>query len=268
MRPIVRGLSLLLVVAVAGLLVSDAAATPNANSAVIQTRIFNDNPGSTVFTSNGYPGSIVIEDTGGLSGGFANLHNWHFAEGGIESVFNNGDAFRWCATLTLSGSEHCEGGLQFSPWWSQDVDGRLNCRTTDGEIACFGGRLPFYSFTGNHGLHYVKGTPITLEIIYLPNGLSMASPATIEYRVTYNGTPYTSGQLPFDQGNPAEDPPYGLWGCLNDARAGGFVQAFVTGDPVFATGTRAEWADICYENLTVIPTEDSSWGKVKSLYQE
>jgi hypothetical protein len=26
--------------------------------------------------------------------------------------------------------------------------------------------------------------------------------------------------------------------------------------------------DICYENLSVIPNEDSSWGKIKSLYQE
>jgi hypothetical protein len=268
MRPIVRGFALFLVVAVAALVVSDAAATPDPDGVVIKTRIFNDNPGSTVSTSNAYPGSIVIEDTGGLSGGFANLHNWHFAVGGTEAAFNNGDAFRWCATLTLSGSGNCEGGLQLSPWWSQDVDGRFNCRTTDGEIACFGGRLPFYSFTGNQGLHYVKGTPITLEIIYLPNGLSMASPATIEYKLTYGGTPYTSGVLPFDQANPAEDPPHGLWGCLNDARAGGYVQAFVAGDPVFATGSHAEWTDVCYENLSVIPTDESSWGKIKSLYQE
>ena len=30
--------------------------------------------------------------------------------------------------------------------------------------------------------------------------------------------------LAFDQGNPAEDPPYGLWGILNDARVGGYIQ--------------------------------------------
>lgn len=268
MRPIVRGLALLLVVAVAGLFVSEAAATPDANSAVIKTRIWNDNPGSTIFTSNGYPGSIVIEDTGGLSGGYANLHNWHFAVGGVEAVFNNGDSFRWCATMTLSGPANCEGGLQLAPWWGKDSDGRFMANAGSGEIACFSGRLPFYSFTSNHGLNYVKGTPITMEAIYLANGLSAASPATIEYKVYYNGTWYTSGQLAFDMANPAEDPPYGLWGCLNDARVGAYFQALVQGDPIFQTNSRAEFTDICYENLSVIPNEDSSWGKIKSLYQE
>ena len=85
MRPIVRGIALLLIAAAAGLLVSEAAATPNPNGAIIKTRIFNDNPGSTVTTSNLYPGSIMIDDVGGFSGGFANLHNWHFAVGGVEA---------------------------------------------------------------------------------------------------------------------------------------------------------------------------------------
>ena len=34
-----------------------------------------------------------------------------------------------------------------------------------GEIACFGGRLPFYSFTAAYGLHYVPGTAIWMQII-------------------------------------------------------------------------------------------------------
>jgi hypothetical protein len=76
-------------------------------------------------------------------------------------------------------------------------------------------------------LRYQKGDPIHLQITYRPNGLSMASPATIVYELTYNGTTYSSGPLPFDQANPAEDPPYGLWGMLNDGRAGGYVQPFM-----------------------------------------
>ena len=113
-----------------------------------------------------------------------------------------------------------EAGLQVTPWWSQNVDGRFNVRSTDGEIACFGGRLPFYSFTANHGLHYVPGDLIHLEIVYDPNDLTVSDPATIEYKLSYQGTDYTSGILPFDEGNPAENPPHGVWGILNDARVG------------------------------------------------
>jgi len=244
----------------------NASATPAANSAVIRPRIFNDCPGSTLTTVNAYPGSIVIDDvnTPGCVG-FANRHNWRFSIDGTTPVpFNNGDSFRYCATLTLGGTGHGEGGLNVSPWFSQDVDGVFNVRTTDGEIACFGGRLPFYSFTGSQGLTYVKGTPITLEIIYLPNGLSMASPATIEYKITYNAMNYTSGPKAFDLGNPMEDPPYGLWGILNDARVGGHVQFFV-GQSGQGAGLRAVWTDICYDALTVA-AEPTTWTKLKGLY--
>ena len=55
------------------------------------------------------------------------------------------------ADVTLSGTGDGEAGLQISPWWSPNVDGRFNVRTPDGEVACFGGRLPFYSFTGDQG---------------------------------------------------------------------------------------------------------------------
>ena len=100
-------------------------------------------------------------------------------------------------------------------------------RSTDGEIACFGGRLPFFSFTGAFGLHYAKGNTIHLETIYEPHSLNSGAPGTIEYRVSYLGNDYTSGVLPFDQGNASEDPPHGLWGILNDARVGGHFEAFL-----------------------------------------
>jgi hypothetical protein len=181
-------------------------------------------------------------------------------------VFNNGDGFRYCADLTLSGTGQGESGLQLAPWWSQDVDGRLNVRTTDGEVACFGGRLPFYSFTAQHGVTYTKGNPIHLEIKYLPNGLNQQSPGTIEYTVGYLNQTYQSGPLAFDEGNPNEDPPYGLWGILNDARVGGHLQAFMqAGNPDSAI--RAEWANICYEDLGSVPVEPATWGGIKSFYR-
>ena len=77
-------------------------------------------------------------------------------------LFANNGGFRFSADLTISGDGEGEAGLQISPWWSQLVDGVFNVRTTDGEIACFGGRLPFYSFTGSHGVTYVKGTTVRI----------------------------------------------------------------------------------------------------------
>jgi len=242
-------------------------ATPEINSAVIRERIFNDCPTSVLTSVNNYPSLISIEDTILDCGGFANLHNFRFStDGANPAAFENDDAFRSAADLTLTGTGDCEAGLQISPWWAQDVDGRLNVRTTDGEIACFGGRLPFFSFTGTFGLHYVKGTTIHLEMIYHANGLTAADPGTIQYIVGYDGSTYDSGVLPFDEGNPAEDPPYGLWGILNDARVGGHFQVFLrAGDPT--TAARAEWANIEFEDLKQVPVRESTWGAIKGQYR-
>src|SRR5439155_13171387 len=109
-------------------------------------RVFNDCFSSTVTTMNNYPVLLSIEDDLNCTSGFANLHNWRFSEDGTNAaVFNNGDSFRVTADLVISGTGGAEAGLQRCPWWSQDVDGRFNVRVPDGEIACFGGRLPVYS---------------------------------------------------------------------------------------------------------------------------
>jgi hypothetical protein len=255
---------MLAVLALLGL-VAGAAATPNPNSAVLITRVFNDCPGSTLTTVNNYPGQIIIDDVNAGCVGFANLHVWRFSEDGVNpAVFQNSDSFRFCANLLISGTGECESGLQVRPWWSES-DGRLNVRTTDGEIACFGGRLPFFSFTGTFGLHYVKGTSIYLEIIYSPNGLSMASPATIEYKLTYNAVNYTSGPLAFDEGNPAEDPPHGRWGILNPAYVGAHMQFFV-GQSGPTGNARCQWSDVCFKEIKV-SVEDTMWGTMKQLYR-
>ena len=111
----------------------------------------------------------------------------------------------------------------------------------------FGGRLPFYSFTVSQGLTYTTGETIRLGVIYDPNSLTGGDPATIQYQVTQGATIYTSGRLAFDEGNPAEDPPHGLWGMLNDASVGGFIQLRPdAGDP-------SNWGEIVFENMTYSP---------------
>ena len=85
------------------------------------------------------------------------------------------------------------------------------------------------------------------------------------YNVRYNAINYTSGLLAFDQGNPAEDPPHGLYGALNPWYAGGQMKmfAFPPGQP---HGIRGVWSNIQYSTGPV-PTVKSSWGKIKQLYR-
>ncbi len=226
-------------------------ATPLINGATIETRTFNDCPTSTLTTTNNYPATIEITDAMDPECvGFANVHSFSFSEDGgtTAAVFDNASSFRFGADFRIGGPGEGEGGLRISPWFGQFVDGRFMANTITGEIACFGGRLPFYNFTVNHGILYVKGTTIRLEVTYLPNGLSAVDPATIQYRVIYGGITHDSPVLPFDEGNPAEDPPYGLWGILNDARAGGYFQ------PRANTGVAltAIWSNIEY---TILETQ-------------
>lgn len=222
-----------------------ASATPNPNSAVVKTRIFNNCPTTTLNVVNNYPSLISIEDQNLSCFGFANRHAWTLSTDGVDgAVFDNNSDFRLSADLVLSGTGEGEAGLRISPWWSKDVDGTFMVNT-GGEIAIFGGRLPFYTFTGNYGLHYTKGDLIHLAVTYKPNGLSSASPATIEYEVTYNGSNYSSGVLPFDEANPAEDPPHGLWGMLNDGRVGGYDQNYL--DPANpGENLKASFTNIAY----------------------
>lgn len=219
---------------------------PDPNSALVKERIFNDcpSPVTTLTVVNDYPSLLSIEDANLACLSGANLTNWTFSDGHNGTVLNNSADFSYSADLMISGTGGGESGLRLSPWFTKDVDGRFNVRVPDGEIACFGGRLPFYSFTGAYGLHYAAGNPIHLELVYHPNGLSSSSPGTIEYKMTYLGSSYTSGPLSFDQANPSEDPPHGLWGILNDARGGGYLQSFMHGDgtqSVKATYTNIEF---------------------------
>ena len=217
----------------------------------------------TVTHTNAYPALVQIDYAWLCTSGYAQLNSWAFsADGGATDLhFLNADAFRFGMDVTASGPGGCEVGIRTAPWWFPSGDGRINCRTTDGEIACFGGRLPFYSFTATNGLHYVKGTTIHLEMIYKPNGLSAASPGTMEYVVRYNGSSYASGPLAFDEGNAAEG--HGTWGDLDDARAGGQMQSFIAGQ---ANNTSGKWENIFFTTLPTAST-NSTWGRLKSLYR-
>lgn len=237
-------MALALVVTLCG--VTSALGSPAINSSVFETRIFNDDGASTLVTADAYPASVSISDTRSAGGsGFANFHRWAMSTDNVFITdFQNGDGFKMSTDVTITGAGHGEAGLQVRPWWS-NADGLFNIRTTDGEIAVFGGRLPFFSFTGAYGLHYTKGETVRAGIQYRPNGLSSISPATIEYTLNMGGNDYSSGVLAFDQGNPAEDPPHGQWGLLNPFQVGGQMKMFINGsDPL--SGLTTTWGNVNY----------------------
>jgi hypothetical protein len=203
-----------------------ALATPSPNGAFVSTRTFNDCPTSTVATNNTYPMSVQISDSNLSCSGYANLHSWSFSAdaGTSAAVFANDDTFCFGADVKLEGSGIGEGGLRVSPWWAQYDDGRFMINAETGEIAVFGGRLPFYSFTVSNSITYTKGTTVHMAISYDPNALTAMDPATIQYSLTLGAQVYTSPALPFSMGTQSEDPPHGLWGILNDARVGSYFQ--------------------------------------------
>ncbi|MFT5424269.1 MAG: hypothetical protein ACI89L_002063 [Phycisphaerales bacterium] len=225
-----------------------AFAQPAINGATVNSRLWNDDPNSTFSSTVNYPTSVSFTDENFSGAGWANRHNWRMSgDGGTTAAnFSNGDSFSFSADVTISGTGDAEAGLNLSPWWSQDFDGQFNMRTTDGEVAVFGGRLPFYSFTGSHGVNYVKGTTVNLGMVYTANSNTAGDPATIEY--LYNdGTLYSSGSIAFDQGNPLEG--FGEWGMLDFAQAGGYMTGFIqSGNDVTTT-----WGNINY-----IPTPASA----------
>ncbi|MCC6652018.1 MAG: hypothetical protein IT348_12775 [Candidatus Eisenbacteria bacterium] len=257
-----------------GLAAVASATTPTPNDVKFQLNNWLTCPGSPVTTVNNYPALVSIEHGFLVCDAWAEQHVWRLSDDGGATVaqFPNNSAFTFGATLTLTGSNANGGecGINIAPWWDGSMsDGRINCRVPDGEIACFGGRMPFYSFTGAEGIHFAMNTPLTLQMTYASNGLSSLSPGTMKYDLVWLGVPYSSGVLNMDEANPAEDPPHGLWGILNYANVGGFLQArmdpaSISTDPAHL---KAEWTNVVFTGNEVTPATKTSWGQLKTLYR-
>jgi len=255
-----------------------AHATPVINGAIMYPRVFNDCPISTlnpgpVF----YPAFIHIDEHDLICAGGANLHVWDLSsDGGASSaVFNNKDVFVVSAVVTMHRTPSTvgeEAGLRVCPWWDHNANGFFNMRLPDGEIACFGGVLPFFSFTGAFGLHIAPDAPARQTIIYTPNCNTKDNPATIEYILDYQGGHFDSGPLPFGNCTPGEEA-HGCYGIMDDARVGGRLQndmfAPYAGDPAANNGV--DYNDIVYSIGQPIDcpvaAKTSTWGSIKGTYR-
>jgi len=260
-----------------GLTAVASAQTPNPNGAFIIMPYWNNCPVSTQTTTNAYPAHVDMSDVDPFSFAGTNKHLWKFSEdgGATQGVFHNASNYYFCADVTISGNapENLEGGLNISPWWS-DGDGQFMINPNNGEIAVFGGRLPFAS---NHAPgyppgywpqpDYVNGATVNMGMQYLAGPVDptiSGIPATVTYYTVNGGTPYQFGPLAFDMGNAGENPPHGLWGSLEPTSVGGYFQVR---HGVVPTAGYITWANICYTNLQPTPTSTSTWGSLKALYR-
>lgn len=220
--------------------------------------------------------SLYCPDNG--SGWGVNGHAWQFSAdgGGTAAVFGNSDNFSFGADLTLHlvGIPHgAEAGLNIAPPWATVyaayLDGRINCRVPDGEIACFGGNLPFYSFTATNGIHFLADDPTHLEIHYVGgSGPNEATPGRVEYVVVQGGITYTSPWLncsppPY---NPSDPPAWHDYGIGTPSFAGGFMQPQVDVGNLSAQAV-GTWNNVSFSSDMVVPTRNASWGSIKSLYR-
>ena len=136
-------------------------------------RYFNDRPGSNLAFENVYPSLFrITEDTPG-PGGFANGHMGAFsADGGADAYnFNYGDAFDTVMTMNVlvdPVNVGGEAGFKFNLFGI----GHFGVLPHNGEIAAFGGILPFHSF----GVGLWAGQDIDLRIIHT-RGMATVCPA-------------------------------------------------------------------------------------------
>ncbi len=238
-------------------------------------------PVSIVTGTSNYPFSVAIQDSFLPCTGWMNNSFWRFSDdgGSTDALVHNDDNFRFSTDMVIDGNsaQGAEAFINIAPWW-YPMDGRINVKGGfgGGEIAAFGGRMPFVTWTNpaaaqnywGSSLSYVKGTTIHLGMEYIsgPTGPSDLYPGRVKFYLTYGGTDYNTGYLLLDQGNPAEDPPHGLWGILNPAYAGGGIGVISDG-PNFDTYMKGTWSNITFENLQSTPTHSTTWGAMKALYR-
>lgn len=219
-----------------------AVASPSTINGVDEaTRIFNDFTTSTLTVTNNFPSSVRVEESNftddGVGGNFANKHAfWLSDDGGANGYdFNYVDGFDFSVTVTdsSSGLGASEVGMNTDLFGFGFFGGGLS----GGEIAAFGGTLPFHSF--GSGL-YTAGDVLDLRMIYRVGAGEFTTPAgTIEYLYQSNGGGWnSSGQIVFTNSE-------------GGFPSGGFTQLIGFGaqfnNPIGGT------ADVLFSNIKAIP---------------
>ena len=147
----------------AGIVVACGANAMAIDGAVVNERVFNDDPASTLITTNNYPALVQISDTP-TGSGFANLHNFHLADAGVEHSFANDEPFTFSADLTISGRG--PGRSWFATrtvvvakrGWYVLISARPMAKSPPSVVDC----LSIVS-RRSQGLTYIKGTTVRVR---------------------------------------------------------------------------------------------------------
>ena len=172
-------------------LTSAALAGAQFNNDVLHTRYFNDASGSTLTTTNSFPGLVEFNESNLFNAtGFANRHIWNLsADGTTDASFGTTDYWdvKFDVNLSATGPSALdkEAGfiLQNSTAGGQG-DSQFIVKS-DGEVAMFGGSFTFHQFYApNVAGDYQLGTDALMELKYFNNGSANMLTASL----TYDGT--------------------------------------------------------------------------------
>ena len=176
---------------------------PRVNGYAIASRVFNDNPGSTLtFTPPAIPSDPATFDIhdaySGPFGGANRSDVLASTDGGATAhVFGIDDSFTFETRLTLTdgfNSPRKEAGIRFN---SSIGDMLFIVNSDAGEIVTFGG--PFHLFGNNAGSNgYTPGTSILLGVREIGGGDGIGgNPDTIEFYINRGAGIETTGPLPW-----------------------------------------------------------------------
>lgn len=212
------------------------------NSAVVQPRVFNDDPASNFNSANNYPASILLDDQSvdkdGATGGFANRHVWTLSNNGTSAYrFSNNDYFEAFMDVTLTGAPIAprkEAGFLLDTVGGQ---GQFILNTDAHEVVAFGGPLPFYAFPAT----FDSGETVRLGITYFQDFDGLR-------KIIYHADGVSSPTLAF--GNLEQ-------GIINNSTLGGYLQVGIDPNTPTNFGT-ANFANISLTSVAGVVPEPSA----------
>lgn len=123
-------------------------------------------------TNNGLAG-IRFEDRNFTGGGFANRHHAALSIGGTPFQFDRTDSFRFDVDVIIEGAGGTEAGIWIgtAPFFpnsgNANVGNFVVLPDNSGEIAAFGGPLPFFTNNSNGGMaRAARNQTFHLTMIY------------------------------------------------------------------------------------------------------
>lgn len=152
------------------------------NGVFMQNRVFNDFPSSTLVPTAAYPASVGWHEEfpAGTTGNFANKHLAYLSTDNGASAFGLDGNQGWTLSTSIrmnapNAAPRKEGALQIeNPRYNNNppfVDEGHVLVATDGEVAIFGGAMPFYTSNFTGGPWYTLGATSRLTFQYFAPGV-------------------------------------------------------------------------------------------------